>query len=144
MRSEGRRDGQGDDLRAGPARFDLVERGLDAAKAFGDASVKDLPVLGERDAAWAALEQLDAQVLLHPHQHAAHGRLRDIQLERRLREIAATASRLEREQGVRTGQLPAQALHDLMLYRTQQFWNCSPSSALLHCPCDQRIGCEAM
>ena len=74
-------------------------------------SIEQLTVLGQQQSARAALEQLDPEVLLELLNLPANGRLRQMELGRRLRERQVAGRRLECQQRIERRHVIALVTH---------------------------------
>ena len=97
---KGRRHREGDGLHPAPPRFEFAKAGLDATETVGNAAVKLLALVREHRALGGALEQLAPDMRFKARQHAADGRLRDVQFGGGARETSASGGRLEDEQRI--------------------------------------------
>ena len=86
---------------------------LQALQELGRRTLQDAALVGQRQAPRAPLEQRHAQVLLQRPDLAAHRRLGDEQLLRRLGEAQRPGRRLEALDQVQRGQVEALSMHSV-------------------------------
>ena len=81
-------------------RGDLFGNAGNGVEGRRQAGLQRLALQGEIEAVRPAIEQLKAEPLFQEPHHAAHGRLRHVQLGRGADEAAVTGSRLEGTQSI--------------------------------------------